>query len=273
MSKENFNKNNIEWMKELNKNENPYLLYAPFSNSYWSSYPKIVFCNLEACSSGEKATEENGWPKILDWETFRDHWIDLRGENNREDCDNFTIWNYMIFAYILNERLTGISRQCIEKRFNSHEYSRSKEFFEKLYMKYEIEKVMEKILYMNLQKWINEEKSCRFDENRKNKLNAFINDPIHRKHTLASIEESEPDIFIITGKEGVNALNMLMEKLDLELINKNDMETGMKEYGNTLYVVSYHPSEYNKKYFTPEKILDRVDEIVKKFRKMRKRED
>ena len=122
MAKEAFDQNNKKWQEELDKIGKPYLLYAPFSDDYWKTSPKIVFCNLEAASGGDDASE---WSGILAWETMKDNWMDLSAEY-RWDKDkekyylNPTIWRYTIFAYILYKRLAGVSRRCIEKKIREY---------------------------------------------------------------------------------------------------------------------------------------------------------
>jgi hypothetical protein len=75
---------------------------------------------------------------------------------------------HMIFVYILNERLNGVYRQDIENRLNLYEPQRNKKNLEEIYDKYDydIEKIVQNVCYMNLQKWINEEQSSKFDKKR-----------------------------------------------------------------------------------------------------------
>jgi hypothetical protein len=65
-------------------------------------------------------------------------------------------------------------------------------------------------------------------------LDEFLRNHIHRKCTLNSIKYSDADIFIISGVEGRNTFNKLLDGFNLELITDKNPKTGMKEYNNTI---------------------------------------
>jgi hypothetical protein len=267
MSREAFDQNNKKFQEELAKIGKPYLLYAPFSTDYWEISPKIVFCNLEAASGGDDASE---WSGIMAWETMKDHWMDLSAKYRQygeKYYPNPTIWRYTIFVYILYKRLNGVSRQCIEKKLEKINDEILVPYLEKMpdnllnaLGKEDIEKVIEKILYMNLQKWWNENEKTKFNDRY---LEEFLENPILRECTLDSIRYSDADVFVIAGKDGMQALNNLIPDLALELIKGKNPKTGIKEYDKTLFVVSYHPAR--GEYFTLKWMLDRIDEIVDKY--------
>ena len=126
--------------------------------------------------------------------------------------------------------------------------------------KEDMEKVIKKILYMNLQKWWNENEKTQINDG---SLKEFLENPMLRECTLNSIRYSDADVFLVAGKDGVQALNNLIPDLALELINNKSPKTGIKEYDKTLFVVSYHPAR--GKYFTFKWMLNRIDEIINKY--------
>jgi hypothetical protein len=153
----------------------------------------------------------------------------------------------------------------------------------------DIEEVMQKILYMNLLKWVNNTGTCNFDEGRQRKFDEFLSKDTHRKLTLASIAYSDANIVIISGKNGINNCPRNIDGYDIcDLFNAEDEEMkkyrkmlgypsevfnlewdhgrNMIQYGKILFVSLYHPGRYDNKYFTPEYILDRVIAIVNTYK-------
>jgi hypothetical protein len=275
MSKENYENNNNIYRKRLEDFTKPFWLYEP-DNTYWESSLKIVFCNLEA-ATGERVNEESDSDHIIRWETLKNNWMDLydeyrRDKEDRTDYPNPVIWRSIVFAYILYKRLIGISREDFEKILEKvdddilvkYPNPRPEKLFNAL-GKNNLEEVIQRIMYTNLNKFVNENEDTSFDAE---SLNKFMGDTRIRECTLDSIKYSDADIFIISGQEGVKALNKLINGLNLDLIIDKDPKTGMKEHGNTIFVTAYHPAQ--GKYYTLKWILNRTDEIVNKFNKLKK---
>ena len=278
MAKEAFDQNNKKWQEELDKIGKPYLLYAPFSDDYWKTSPKIVFCNLEAASGGDDASE---WSGVLAWETMKNNWMDLSAVNRWYEgkyYQNPTIWRYTVFAYILYKRFNGVSRQDIEGKLTGINddilvpyLNRMPEKLLTALGKSDLEEVVKKILYMNLQKLWNENKSTKLDGK---SFKEYFDNPILKECTLNSIKYSDADIFVVAGLPLMNEINKLIPDLELGKIEKENLKTGIKKHDKTLFVMSYHPAygEYSGiKCFSLKWILDRVDEIIKRYSAFKKR--
>lgn len=263
---------------------------------------KLFFCGLESCTdeSNPDDVDTDDWNRILEWDGFKNGWM-------RED--NCVIRRYTIFAFCLYKRLYDVSRAELDKKFTNIKKSNPldekelKQLYEIIGVD-ELYEIIQKMLYMNLLKWVNNTGKFSFDDERKKLLHKFLCDPEHQKHTLVSIAYSDANIFIIAGQDGIDnsfkykegeRFNKTEKKgnekksnigiCDLyDMFNAEDTKEnrkqlgypteeafdlkwkGMIKYSKTLFVSLYHPSDRNKNKFTLEYIFDTIDKIKENLR-------
>jgi hypothetical protein len=186
--------------------EGPFYLYEPFEVEngdipYWNEKIKVVFCNLNAYGEGD---EKEGFNRLTwnnpapDVYRFYD-WMWEGEKNGHWQKPSNTNINTAIFVYTLLEKLDGKSLSENRPRYD----------FEQM------KQYMQRICYMNMYPCIHWNEK---DEPEKNweKISGKAWD-FYDKHwetrslMREMVETLKPDIFIVTGKDGVKMLNRIYQ--------------------------------------------------------------